>query len=125
MGNASIKYINFEEVQYAIISNKATIINTLPITDQICLITGSVLGINEETTINEILINNKHVQIVVYGKNCSDISATKKAIQLQTLGCSNVCVYGGGLFEWLLLQDIYGKTEFKTTNKIVDLLKYK
>ena len=62
---------------------------------------------------------------MVYGKNCADTTATKKAIQLRTLGFVNVCVYGGGLFEWLLLQDIYGKPEFKTTSKIVDILKYK
>jgi len=127
MGNvaSSIKYINFEEVQVAIMSNKAILINTLPITDQQCLIAGSVLGASEETTINEAIIHDKHVPILVYGKNCADISATKKAIQLRTLGFVNVCVYGGGLFEWLLLQDVYGKTEFKTTNKIVDILKYK
>jgi len=34
-------------------------------------------------------------------------------------------MYTGGLFEWLLLQDIYGKTEFPTTTNIIDLLKYK
>jgi hypothetical protein len=34
-------------------------------------------------------------------------------------------VYIGGLFEWLLLQDIYGDEEFPTTAKIIDILKYK
>ena len=31
----------------------------------------------------------------------------------------------GGLFEWLLLQDMYGSDEFPTTNKELDVLKYK
>ena len=34
-------------------------------------------------------------------------------------------IYIGGLFEWLLLQDIYGDDEFPTTTKIIDILKYK
>jgi hypothetical protein len=29
------------------------------------------------------------------------------------------------MFEWLLLQDIYGAAEFPTTKKELDLLKYK
>jgi hypothetical protein len=31
----------------------------------------------------------------------------------------------GGLFEWLMLQDIYGSDEFPTTKKELDILKYK
>jgi hypothetical protein len=31
----------------------------------------------------------------------------------------------GGIFEWLLLQDIYGKELFPTTKKEADLLKFK
>ena len=37
----------------------------------------------------------------------------------------NVYLYAGGLFEWLHLQDIYGKQEFPTTTYILDILKYK
>jgi hypothetical protein len=36
-----------------------------------------------------------------------------------------VFVYTGGLFEWLLLQDIYGKDEFPTTSDELDILKYR
>ena len=124
MGNsASIKYINFEEV---INAPTTVIINTLPISEQHCLIAGSIAGMDEELVINGLLKTNKGVQIIVYGKNCADVGVVKKAMQLKTIGFSNVCVYGGGLFEWLLLQDVYGKTEFRTTcNNVVDLLKYK
>ena len=31
----------------------------------------------------------------------------------------------GGIFEWLLLQDIYGDDQFKTTSRELDILKYK
>lgn len=124
MGNGtSIKYINFEEV---INAPTTVIINTLPISEQHCLIAGSIAGMDEELVINGLLKTNKGVQIIVYGKNCADVGVVKKAMQLKTIGFSNVCVYGGGLFEWLLLQDVYGKTEFRTTcNNVVDLLKYK
>ena len=123
MGNgASIKYINFEEV---INAPTTVIINTLPISEQHCLIAGSIAGMDEELVINGLLKTNKGVQIIVYGKNCADVGVVKKAMQLKTIGFSNVCVYGGGLFEWLLLQDVYGKTEFRTTCNKVDLLKYK
>ena len=124
-GSSSIKYINFEEVQRAINSSSSIMINTLPIGEQYCLIVGSVVGADEENCINELLATNKKVQIIVYGKNCADTGVIKKATQLYSIGFTNICVYVGGLFEWLLLQDIYGKTEFKTTTKIVDLLKYK
>ena len=42
-----------------------------------------------------------------------------------SLGFINVYMYSGGLFEWLLLQDIYGDEEFPTTKKDIDILKYK
>jgi hypothetical protein len=45
--------------------------------------------------------------------------------QLNSLGFYNVYVYTGGLFEWLLLQDIYGEKDFPTTNIELDILKYK
>jgi hypothetical protein len=42
-----------------------------------------------------------------------------------SLGFINIYLYNGGLFEWLLLQDIYGDDNFPTTKKNIDLLKYK
>ena len=37
----------------------------------------------------------------------------------------NIYIYCGGLFEWVLLQDIYGEEEFPTTKKELDIIKYK
>jgi hypothetical protein len=45
--------------------------------------------------------------------------------QLVGLGFKSVYIYPGGLFEWLLLQDIYGFDEFPTTKRVLDILKYK
>jgi hypothetical protein len=68
--------------------------------------------------INNLLKNsNKSVKIIVYGKNCNDEKIYVKYNQLNSLGFYNVYIYTGGLFEWLLLQDIYGATEFPTTKK--------
>jgi len=36
-----------------------------------------------------------------------------------------VYMYCGGMFEWLLLQDIYGANEFPTTARQMDILKYR
>ena len=54
-----------------------------------------------------------------------DNSTIKKHEQLLSLGLKNVYIYAGGLFEWLLLQDIYGYDEFPTTSKTIELLKYR
>ena len=124
----SYKKINFEDVQNAIKNiNQYIIINTLPNTEQECLIKHSLSYEQEEPTINEMLgnydFNNK--KIIVYGKNSNDETAEKKYSQLRTLGFSEIFLYTGGLFEWMLLQDIYGNTEFPTTKKVLDILKYK
>ena len=36
-----------------------------------------------------------------------------------------VYIYTGGMFEWLLLQDIYGKEAFPTKGDELDILKFK
>jgi hypothetical protein len=80
---------------------------------------------DEESLINKFLKENKNVRIIIYGKNCNDDTVQKKYQQLISLGFYNIYVYNGGLFEWLLLQDIYGKELFPTTKKELDLLKFK
>ena len=126
MGNkVSIKKIGFEDIQFVIKHKKRNyvLINTLTITDQTCLIPGTIAIKDEETIINKYL--NKNIYIIIYGKNANDESIFKKYEQLLTLGFSSVFVYTGGLFEWLLLQDIYGKDEFPTTSDELDILKYR
>jgi len=131
MGNSfqSIKKINFEDIQYIINSNPNEIyilINTLSENEQRCLIKHT-MDIHKETDlINKFLkTGNKQIKIIIYGKNCNDEKIFEKYKQLTSLGFYNVYIYIGGIFEWLLLQDIYGEKEFPTTNKELDLLKYK
>lgn len=126
MGNTnSIIKINFESVQRAIASGNAYIINTLRAANQHCLIL-KTLSIEEEVTIlNNNISKNKELPIIVYGENACDDTVDKKCQQLLGLGFKNIYVYPGGLFEWLILQDIYGDDEFKTSGKCKDLLEYK
>ena len=126
MGNKmSIRKVGFEDIQFVIKHKKRNyiLINTLTITEQNCLIPDTIAIKDEEAIINKHL--NKNIHIIIYGKNANDESIFKKYEQLLTLGCNSVFVYTGGLFEWLLLQDIYGKDEFPTTSDELDILKYR
>ena len=131
MGNSqssTTNKINFEDIQY--ILNKGDseyiLINTLSEAEQGCLIPKTVPAENETELLNKLLKNgNKDTKIVVYGRNCNDNKLYTKYNQLTTLGFYNVYVYTGGLFEWLMLQDIYGIKEFPTTKNELDIIKYK
>ena len=112
-------------MQYAINqSNSCLIINTLK-NEQSCLIKKTVPINLEEKIINEYLNNKPNVNIIVYDKNANAPNLMKKYEQLLNLGFINVYIYPGGLFEWLLLQDVYGKDIFPTTCNELDLLKFK
>jgi len=126
--NVPLKKFNFEDVQYAIKNKeKYILINTLPIDEQNCLIINTVKYDMEEKVINELLNNYllKDKIIVVYGKNANDDTVEKKYKQFVSLGFMDVHIYLGGMFEWMLLQDIYGLDEFPTTTKVLDILRYK
>jgi hypothetical protein len=127
MGNSqSMKKINYEDMQNVIKNPEIyLIINTLSLSEQQCLIINTSLPTEEEAIINKYLKENKSIRIIIYGKNCNDDSVNKKYQQLYSLGFYNIFIYLGGLFEWLLLQDIYGQDLFPTTTKELDLLKYK
>ena len=128
MGNSqSIQKVNFEDIQYVLKNNEThLLINTLTDSDQSCLIPNTISPKKEEDLINKFLKNGKkNINIVVYGKNCNDEEIYKKYNQLYSLGFYNTYIYTGGLFEWLMLQDIYGNIEFPTTSKELDILKYK
>jgi len=129
MGNSqssSIK-INYEDIQY-ILKNPENylLINTLSNSEQNCLIVNTINIKDEENIINNFIKNGrKDIKIIIYGKNCNDDKTINKYNQLNLLGFYNVYIYVGGLFEWLMLQDIYGENEFPTTKKELDLLKFK
>ena len=127
MGNiSSIPKINFEDMQLAIKENdKYLIINVMENNMQQCLIEKTVSYNIEETVINELIEKKKKdINIIIYGKNSNDEKIFTKYKELRNLGFTNVYIYIGGMFMWLLLQDIYGDDMFPTTNKCIDLLKY-
>jgi hypothetical protein len=140
--NHSKNKINYEDVQDACknaLNNKNNngkkyaIINTMDKTWQSCLIQSTIPIQEEEEMINGILNNNnKHsnsnsndITVIVYGTNSNDERIYSKYEQLVKLGIKNVFIYTGGMFEWLLLQDIYGRDLFPTTSRELDILKYK
>ena len=120
--------VSFEDVQSAILKpTHYIIINTMSATNQNCLIKTTISYQSEENLINE-YINNYDFSsktFIIYGENANDDSIETKFKQMQGLGFANVYIYRGGMFEWLLLQDIYGQEEFPTTTKLLDILKYK
>ena len=71
----------------------------------------------EEDCINN-LINkrNYNIVIVLYGENMYDPTVISKYNQLRNIGFVNCYIYFGGLFEWFLLQDVYGCEMFPTKN---------
>jgi len=122
------KQLSFEDIQFANkYPDQFIIINTLPISEQTCLIQNTIPYIEEETVLNNLItncgLNDK--KLIIYGKNNGDNTMKIKYDQLVNLGFQSVYLYVGGLFEWLCLQDIYGKDEFPTTTYTLDLLKYK
>ena len=122
---SSIKKINFEEIQLASNNKDIIIINTLSDDDQDCLIDGTISTRAEVQILNECLNSMKNRKIIVYGKNNNDEKLFIKYQQLIGLGFTNVSIYIGGLFEWLLLQEVYGDEQFPTTSAELDILKYK
>lgn len=125
---STIEIIGFEDIKYAIKNtDKCILINTLKIGEQDILIKNTTMAEIEEDLINSLLENYHHLKkkVIIYGRNDCDESVLKKYNQILGLGFSQVFVYRGGLFDWLLLQEIYGSEEFPTTKKCQDLLNYR
>jgi hypothetical protein len=128
MGNSNYRFIGFEDLQSLINgkeNKKFLLINTMDIITQECLIHKTLSATIEESTINSLIYEQSSMMIIIYGKNSNDKTVFKRYIQLKKLGFSNLYIYLGGLFEWLLLQEVYGDDNFKTSIKELDILKYK
>ena len=124
-GNIENSNIGFEDMKYSI-DNKYVIITTLSSHDNINLIKNTIPPIDEENVINK-LIDTYEISkyIVIYGKNSCDSSVYSKYNELKNFGFTNIFIYNGGIFEWMLLQDIYGFDNFPTTISDIDILKFK
>ena len=130
MGNKqTIQKVNFEDIQNILLTNSKNVIliNTLENTPeaQSCILPNTIHFSQEEQVINECLQKAKNISLIIYGRNANDITIYQKYTQLHDLGFTNVYVYPGGMFEWMLLQDIYSDEHFKTTTKELDILKFK
>lgn len=125
-GQRPIRKVNFEYIKTAI-KNPPNyyIINTLPQNFQDCLISNTISYLEEEKIINEMISSYQSPQktIIIYGMNSQDDTAENKYKQLCGLGLENVYLYSGGLFEWALLQDIYGTVQFPTSSKVIDIIR--
>jgi len=122
------QFIGFEDVLYSLKNkDKFIIINTLNHNEQNVLICNTLPSTEEESIINSIIQkkNISAITIIIYGKNYNDTSVEAKYDKLIECGFKDVAIYKGGLFEWLLLQDIYGKNNFPTSGKEIDILKFK
>jgi len=130
MGNQqSIKKVNFEDIQNVLhnVQQKILLINTIENNPeaQSCIIPNTLHYSDEERVINTYLNEAKDTSIIIYGKNANDITVYEKHQQLIGLGFTNVYIYPGGMFEWMLLQEIYSPEHFKTTSNELNILKFK
>jgi rhodanese-related sulfurtransferase len=124
MGNAVSNNCNlsFEDVQD--IRNKDILIHTMKSDDLV--ISGTISMLKEEHVINKLMSEKMFDKlIVIYGKHLNDNLVDKKMEQLHSLGFTNIGVYRGGIFEWLLLQDIYGVENFPTNREELDILAWR
>jgi rhodanese-related sulfurtransferase len=120
MGNTPLQRVNFEDVQSAQ-QGAALIINVMHENEQAVLIAGTVKPCDEVEAVNDAL--RRKFPIIVYGRHANDVAAEAKCAQLRALG-SRSFLYAGGLFEWLMLQDIFGAEQFSTTGNKLDLLDF-
>ena len=128
MGNI---YSTYSSYDFDILSNKIisgydmVLINTMPETQQGCLIKNTIIANKETDFINELFKINKKKEIIIYGKNHRDLKIIEKYNQLKKLGFTNVFIYFGGLFEWLLLKEYYGEINFPIDGKMCEISQYK
>jgi biopolymer transport protein ExbD len=117
MGNSLSNLINFETLK-EMQKDGAIIIHTMD-EDEKRLIMGTIVAEKESEKINKMLSKNDYEKdIIIYGRNCHEYKKLiKKQEQLKSFGFKNVYIYLGGMFEWLLLQDVYGQKEFPTEKK--------
>jgi rhodanese-related sulfurtransferase len=129
MGNhLAARKLSFEDVQQFLQTpaDSFLLIHTLPEAEQHCLIMHTADARQEVERVNQLLEQRRfRTPVVVYGAHCNDDRVWVKQRQLSALGFERVFAYPGGLFEWMLLQDVFGADHFPTTRAELQLLKYK
>lgn len=126
MGNSISNLINFETLK-EMQKDGATLIHIMDETEKV-LIIGTLSAEKELEKINKMLSKNDYEKdIIIYGRNNHEYEKLlKKQKQLASLGFKTIHIYLGGMFEWLLLQDVYGSKEFPTEKKgdIMDFIPF-
>ena len=120
----SMPSYNYHQLQERM-KRDIVLINTMDINRQYCLIKGTIKASNEVDFMNKLLKTNKNKEIIVYGIHHTDLSVIQKYNQLKKLGFKNVHIYFGGMYEWLLLQDVFGSINFQTDGIIENIVDYK
>ena len=117
MGNGISNLINFETLK-EMQKDGSVLIHTMDETEKV-LIFATIVAEKESEKINNMMSKNDYEKdIIIYGRNCKEYEKlVKKQKQLASLGFKRVYIYLGGMFEWLLLQDVYGQKEFPTEKK--------
>ena len=122
----SLPSYNYHQLQDRIKNDEnVVLINTLPLTRQDCLIRGTLKAFIEVEYMNKLLKTNKNKEIIIYGIHHTDLSVITKYNQLKKLGFKNVHIYFGGMYEWLLLQEVFDATNFQTDGFIKNIVDYK
>lgn len=125
-GTVFVNKVGFEDI-INMNPDKTILINTLPLNEQSYLIKNTTKFDNEEKIINESLKNGCQFVIIIYGKNSLDETIENKYSHLKDIGYieKNLYIYYGGLFEWGMLQDVFGVDNFESIGTCIDILKYK
>lgn len=107
--------VGFDDILFAMKhTSRYLFINTMPLNMQNALIPNTISCSEEETIINNIVAeyNTNKYTIIVYGKNACDETVSQKYDQLRIIGFSDIHIYSGGMFEYILLNDMYGEKTF-------------
>jgi hypothetical protein len=121
---SSYQHYTFKELQKKIDNHKGEFIllNTLPIQEQNYLIKGTVNAVLENDFINGLVKKDRNKEIIIYGRDHHDMRVIEKYNKLKKIGFTKIFIYFGGIFEWSLLQEIYGVQNFQTDGNVNDPL---
>jgi hypothetical protein len=122
MGNTMSSLPVLERATFDDVSDpRYLLINVLSENEQDVLIQGTVSCTDEVAEVEKAIQEKKG--IIVYGRNNHDDRVWVKYTQLKKLG-GKPKVYVGGLFEWILLQELYGNERFPLTSYKFDPYQY-
>lgn len=123
--------VNYETVLSLAGTADVIMISTLLETLQGCLIPHTLSYDHEEKSINDVLERKKQglYTVIVYGENHLDATVERKCAQMRVMGFKSIYMYAGGMFEWLLLHEIYGEENFPVARSsrsgVPDILAFK